>query len=326
MQIKGKDVIGLNVIDINTGTILETVDDIAYNPSTHRVEALLVNTGGLFSSAKAIHIDDVHNIGEDAVIVHDSNAIKSVKDLDDTVHSIADSNKHLVKTNVLTSEGKELGKVTDIYFDSANGTVSQMEVSQGGLKTISEGKKSIKPSDIVTIGADATIVSTYTEMKFEKQAETGGLKGKLNETKDKVAEVAANTKERVENNVDKVAESSGEITESVKKKSAELKDVTDKKVIAARQAVENKASAAKESIDTMSSQTKVQSSKLKDEAQNKVAELSDAVDKKAQTLNQSSVEQTESIVLESKNQTNSARPQSRQVQATKSSKKVIKSR
>ena len=169
MIIKGKNVIGLQVVTVDTGTVVETVDDLAYNPHTHRVEALIVKRGGLFSQPKAIHMDDVHNIGENAVIISDGSVIKPVKQIDENVNAIANSKKYLVKTNVLTIDGKELGRITDVFIDSSTGIVETLEVSQGGLKTMTEGKKSIRPADIVTIGADATIVSAYTEAKLEQQ-------------------------------------------------------------------------------------------------------------------------------------------------------------
>ena len=190
--VKGKDVIGLNIVTIDTGSVIDTVKDIGYNPNTHTVEALFVRKKRLFSAAKAIHMRDVINVGKDAIVVHDAAVIKSVKEQTEAVKQLSDSSKFLVKTNVLTAQGTELGKVTDIYFDSKTGVVENMEVSQGGFKTLTEGKKSIRPVDIVTIGADATIVSTYTELLLDQQGEEHGLKGSINDAKAKANELADN--------------------------------------------------------------------------------------------------------------------------------------
>ncbi|RYX78659.1 hypothetical protein EON76_02965 [bacterium] len=284
MIVKGKDVIGLKVVTVDTGTVIETVDDIAYDPINHRITALLVDSGGLFSSAKAIHIDDVRNIGEDAVIVHDDSAIRSTKELSSDVRSISDSNKHLVKTNVLTIDGKELGKVTDIFFDSANGYVESMEVSQGGLKIMTEGKKSIKPSDIVTIGADATIVSTYTEAKLESQGEEGGLKGVFNDAKDKTEELASNAKETIQDATDKTVDAAKEATETVKEKSAELRDKTEAKAMELREATEEKAGELKVAAQEKAEDTRATLSEKAKEARSKADELKDDVSDKTDEL------------------------------------------
>lgn len=269
MIIKGQNVIGLNVVTIDTGTVVQSVDDIAYDPINHRIVALLVDSGGLFSSAKAIHMDDVHNIGEDAVIVHDASAVQSIKDLGEDVRSISDSNKHLVKTNVLTSDGKELGKVTDIYFDSSTGEVDSMEVSQGGLKTMTEGKKSIKPADIVTIGADATIVSNYTELKLDAQGEEGGLKGAFNDAKDKATELAASAKETAE-----------DITETTKEKANEFKEVAADKAEDLKAVAKEKADEAQDKAKELSDQARVKSAELQDVAEDKIDEAKEVIDRK----------------------------------------------
>ena len=237
MLVKGKAVIGLNVVTIDTGTIVQTVKDIAYNPNTHRVEALFVKKAGVFAAAKAIHMDDVINIGQDAVIVHDASVIKSVKEINETIKALSDSKKYLVKTNVLTATGKELGKVTDVYFDSESGNVSTMEVSQGGLKTITEGKKSITPSNIVTIGADATIVSTYTEMVLEAQGENAGLKGAVNDAKQKAAELTDDIKDAANEAGDKIKATSQDVTSKVKKASDDFADTAEKKAAEAQAAI-----------------------------------------------------------------------------------------
>jgi uncharacterized protein YrrD len=260
MIIKGKDVIGLNVITIDTGTIIETVDDIAYDPTDHRIVALLVDSGGLFSSAKAIHMDDVRNIGEDAVIVHDASVIKSLKELSDSVRSISSSNKHLVKTKVVTVDGKELGRVTDIYFDSASGYAETMEVSQGGLKTITEGKKSIKPSDIVTIGADATIVSAYTEVALEAQGEEGGLTGALNDAKEKTNDFIQDAKEKTDDFV--------QDTRKV------AKDVVDKTAAVTNDAVQN----VSDNSNALRRRVSDKAEELRDVTEEKAAELIAATD------------------------------------------------
>lgn len=188
MRVLGKDVIGLSVLSVQDGSVLQTVDDVAYDPSEQRIIALLVDSGGLFSSAKAIHMDDVHNIGEDAVMVHDASVIRPVQDLGEGVQSISKANNHLIHTKVVTTEGKDLGTVTDLAFDSATGRVEYMEVSEGGFKQLTEGKKFVYPSDIVTIGIDATVVSTFTEKVFEHQAETNGLKGAARTAQARVAD------------------------------------------------------------------------------------------------------------------------------------------
>lgn len=277
MIIKGKDVIGLNVVTIDTGSIVETVDDIAYDPTNHRIVALLVDSGGLFSSARAIHMDDVRNIGEDAVVIPNSSAIKSINDLGDDVRSISNSNKHLVKTNVLTVDGKELGRVTDIHFESTDGMVNSMEVSQGGLKTLAEGKKSIKPSDIVTIGADATIVSAYIEMELEEQGEEGGLKGAFN-----------NAKENVQDAAEKTVAGAKEVSEAAREKASEYSEKATHKADEIYKETREFTEDSRGTVERKSAEVRAKADELKDAVSEKADDLESAARSKSREVQESS--------------------------------------
>lgn len=251
MLIKGKEVIGLNIVTVDTGSIIETIKDVAYNPTTQRIEALFVSNGGLFSSAKAIYIDDVHSIGQDAAIVADRSVVVSVKQLPEVIGSIAHAKKYLVNTKVLTVEGRALGRVSDIIFDSHTGYVNSMEVSQGGLKTLTEGKKSIRPIDIVTIGADTTIVSAFTEIKLEAQGEQNGLKGAVNDAKAKVSDIAADTKEASLQLSERVQAATEEAGVELKRHSDDIADTVSDAYKDARTDARHKRSQAKRSIDQL---------------------------------------------------------------------------
>lgn len=316
MIIKGKDVIGLKVVTVDTGTVIQTVDDIAYDPTDHRITALLVDSGGLFSSAKAIHIDDVRNIGEDAVIVHDESAIKSTKDLSSDVRSISDSNKHLVKTNVLTIDGKELGKVTDIFFDSETGYVETMEVSQGGLKTMTEGKKSIKPSDIVTIGADATIVSTYTEAVLDAQGEEGGLKGMLNDAKSKTEAFAENAKESIQSATDKTVEATKDAAENVKEKSLELKDKAAEKAEDLREDTARQAERVRSTVDEKAAEARTKANEMKDDVVEKSNELAATAESKANELKIAASEKRDDVEVQASELSDEILKKSKNINAT----------
>lgn len=177
MLIKGTDVIGEKVITLDKGKEVEDVDDVIYEPRENRVLALLVNGGGLFSDAKVILIPDIKSIGRDAVIVESDMVLKDVSNVPQNVRSIARSDTHLTKMEVVTEGGNKLGYVSDILFDSKTGAVEEFEVSQGGFRDVSSGKKRVKSLDIITVGEDAMIVKGFTEEKFKQQAEVGGLEG-----------------------------------------------------------------------------------------------------------------------------------------------------
>ena len=162
MLIKGKDILGLKVITLERGKIIEDVNDLVYDSHTNRVHAFVVDKGGWFSDAKIVLFSDVKSIGRDAIIVQNETAIQRASNTQKDLSSIKSDDTHITRTKIITQEGNELGKVEDILFESDTGEVKQLIVSQG-LKDLHSGKKVINVSDIITLGEDATIVRTAAE-------------------------------------------------------------------------------------------------------------------------------------------------------------------
>lgn len=198
MIVKGNDIIELKIISLQDGQELERVKDIIYDPYTNEIRALLIDKGGWFSDAKVVLTKDIHSIGEDAVIIPSENHIKKASDVPKRIASIAKDNQYLTKTNIITEQGKEIGFVTDIYFDSVTGQVSEIEVSQGLLKNIQSGTKRVKVADILTIGENTTIVKSYTEEKFEEQGQHYGIQGSMNTAKHQTTSVIEQVKQKTQ--------------------------------------------------------------------------------------------------------------------------------
>jgi len=171
MLIKASKVIGLPVFTINDGRKIESIEDVIYDPFQNRIEALLIEKGGWFSEAKVILFSDLQGIGEDAAIITTVSQIKKLSDVSKNIEMIAKNDTYLTNTKIITEDGRGLGKVSDIYFDSTTGRVQEFEVSHGSIGNWKGGKKRVKISDIVTIGKDATIVRIDGQ-QLVKQQET----------------------------------------------------------------------------------------------------------------------------------------------------------
>lgn len=195
MLIKANDVIGLKIFTVMEGKNIDKVEDVVYDPASQRIEALIVNNGGIFSSGKAIAIENIRSIGEDAVVVESEDVLENIDSLKAEAKHIAEDDTYLTKSAVLTEDGNDLGKVTDLLFDSETGKVEELEVSQGGLRNIQSGKKHVKPDNIVTVGEDALIVNSFTEDAFNTQAEEGGMQGMVNKAKTSATAAATGIKE-----------------------------------------------------------------------------------------------------------------------------------
>lgn len=234
MIIKAKSVIGLPIYTLKQGRKLEdSVEDVVYDPQTNKVEALVLDKGGWLSDTRVILLQDVHSIGDDAVLLRNEGVIKRADDVKPKVASIAQGENYLSSDKVITEDGKDLGKISDLLFDSATGEVSEFEVSQGTLKNVGTGKKTIKVSDIIVVGEDAMVVGAYTTQEIEKQAQQKGIAGAITQTKQKAPSIMEQVKQKAREVTGKTKEKAQEIKEHPK-----TKEITQKAKEKTKQATE----------------------------------------------------------------------------------------
>lgn len=168
MLIKASKVIGLPVFTINDGRKIENVEDVIYDPIRNRIEALLIEKGGWFGESRVILYDDLEGIGYDAALITDRKLMRKITEVGKNIQAIVKNDTFLTNTRIITEDGIELGRVSDIYFNSQTGRVEEFEVSQGTIKNWKEGKKRVKIESLVTIGHDATIVKLVDQDKTKK--------------------------------------------------------------------------------------------------------------------------------------------------------------
>ncbi|MFO0704001.1 MAG: PRC-barrel domain-containing protein [Patescibacteria group bacterium] len=196
--LKGKNIVGLKVLSLDTGEFLDDVDELIFDPKEHKVKAFVVDEGGWFSDAKIILFNDVKSIGKDAITIESKNLVKKASELKGSVvQRILNEDNYLTDNKVITEDGVELGQVSDIFFDKYNGEVGELEVSQGALKNIQSGKVRVSVSDIVNVGVEATIVKAYTKEEIEKQSKTQGIQGIASEAAQKTSEAANKSLEKM---------------------------------------------------------------------------------------------------------------------------------
>lgn len=173
-QRKGKDLIGLPVMTFAEGEQLGKVEDILFDPEQNRVVAILTDSGGWFSSARVVPWQNIRTIGHDSIIVPDRSAeIKA--DADPYIKRIMEADNILVNTQVYTEDGRDLGKIGDLYVDDSTGEVVGYEVSGGMFSSTLKGKKFMPAPDTLTVGRDVAFVPD--EVGDAMQQQTGGLQG-----------------------------------------------------------------------------------------------------------------------------------------------------
>jgi uncharacterized protein YrrD len=188
---KGSDLIGKPVVTFDTGEQFEKIQDLLFDQTSNQLLGFVVDEGGWFSGARVLPINRIQALGPDTVIVPDRKAVIPA-DTDQVIRRILERNNVLRGTRIVTTDGKELGTLVDLYFDEQTGMVEGYEVSGGIFADAVSGRAFVPAPHAIKIGQDVAFVPPETAQMMEEQV--GGLRGAAQSAADSVSNtVTANT-------------------------------------------------------------------------------------------------------------------------------------
>jgi uncharacterized protein YrrD len=124
---KGSDLIGKPIIAFDSGERLENIEDLLFDQNSNQLLGFLVDEGGWFSTARVLPLENVQSIGQDAIIVPSKNTIVNATQVP-AINRILERNNVLKGTRIMTTDGRDLGTMADLYFDERTGQVEGYEV------------------------------------------------------------------------------------------------------------------------------------------------------------------------------------------------------
>ncbi|SMB94127.1 PRC-barrel domain-containing protein [Deinococcus hopiensis] len=197
-MIKGKELLGRPIVAIDNGERIDTVHDLIFDHQANQVLGLLVDEGGWFHSARVLPFEAVRSIGEDAVMVDSAASVTSTRD-DGRLADLLNSKVSLLGMTLLTTDGQNLGKLADVFFDEYSGQVEGYEATGGIFSDLSSGRTFVPAPEHVQIGHDAAIVPISVASAMEEQ-EPGGIRGAVQSAGESISgayqNIAESTKER----------------------------------------------------------------------------------------------------------------------------------
>jgi len=211
-MLKGKEVIGRKIVTLNGGERVDSVRDLIFDEQGNRVLALLVDEGGWFHAAKVIAFTSVKSIGEDAVMIESADDVVTARD-HGQIAAAMESKSGLAGLNLLTADGKELGRIADVFFDETTGQVVGYEATGGLFSDLSSGRTFVPAPESVTIGAEAAIVPPAVAQAMEEQ-QAGGLQGAFSSASESVKSAAGTV-------ADSVKETAGNVAQATKDRQKE---------------------------------------------------------------------------------------------------------
>ncbi|NMB32630.1 MAG: photosystem reaction center subunit H [Clostridium sp.] len=166
---KYSEVIGLPVICGYDGRKLGTVKDVVFCIGEKKVLAFLLETRGYKIGKKVIFVGDVLSLGRDALIIgnaKDMQNIRKVKDRPEFKNKI-----DILGVRVYTRSGDEIGTVKDILIDFNLGRMDGVEISDGLVKDIYEGRNILPLIGKTEFGEESILVDNES---VEEMVGTGG--------------------------------------------------------------------------------------------------------------------------------------------------------
>ncbi len=169
------EAIGLPVICADSGKRAGMVKDVFFNPQERLVAAFLMERKGVEVSHRQILFGDVLGIGRDALIIDKKDLIAEIS-REDRIDGL-NGEKHLLGLHVFEKSGSDVGVVKDVIFDIGTGRIESVEVSDGIIQDLVQGRQILPLFGKVEFGAESIIVEK--EAVDEMVNNGGGIKNRL---------------------------------------------------------------------------------------------------------------------------------------------------
>jgi uncharacterized protein YrrD len=166
---KGKDAGGLLVITRDSGKKVGKVEDLVLDAQGSRVLGILIDDAGWFREARVVPWPSFRSIGVDVVVIDEEASAKKASDVPE-MSAVLKTDNVLVGARVMTTDGRELGKIEDFYFDPQTGVVKGFELSGGKGRTFLPTPPSFQAGRDVSFvdpSAAETIISLKEALRGE---------------------------------------------------------------------------------------------------------------------------------------------------------------
>jgi uncharacterized protein YrrD len=173
-MLKGKSVIGKEVLSRASGEKLPSIKDLIIAKDHSGIVALIVDEGGLFGSAKVVPIEKVTSFGKDVVVVTGNDAVVTADEHLASKESLESKNK-LIGKRVFTEQGEEQARIADIFFDESSGRIVGFELTESASDDVPKEHAYLPVEDVISIGADAMVIRSgaISDMVARVSAEQG---------------------------------------------------------------------------------------------------------------------------------------------------------
>jgi len=157
-------VVGLSVIDSETGKELGLVSDLLFDEQAH-LKGILLEENSWLRRKRFVAKRDLTIEPEQVMVSSKQLQHLSKEHLDWT--SINSSTKSLQGRPLITPSGSELGWVTNVYFQEEMGTIVGYELSDGLISDLTTGRRLFRTSSPLQWGEETLITSNDDVQSYD---------------------------------------------------------------------------------------------------------------------------------------------------------------
>ncbi len=151
-----KGLLGLPVITLDAGRRVGSIQEILYDSEENRVTAVILSKPPVAGSAKAVTADHIRLFGLHVALIDSDQSIATLAE-DPATRDSVKAGTDVIRTQVLTTEGRRLGEVADIALDQ-EGHILGYRLSRNLIRDAFRGKTFVPVSSLFAVGDDAILV------------------------------------------------------------------------------------------------------------------------------------------------------------------------
>jgi len=162
------DIAGLPVVCLDSGKRAGTVKGPVFTPTGNAVAGFFISTGFPGSPGGIVFIEDILDIGRDALLIFDENSVEKRRKV--LKKFMRDEKWSCMNKKVMTKDGEELGVVKDGVIDAKTGRIVEVELSRGLLEDLRVGRRILRLGLDAEFGEDYIIISKGGGINEEKSS------------------------------------------------------------------------------------------------------------------------------------------------------------
>jgi uncharacterized protein YrrD len=186
LLLRGTDLHGMPVVDIDAGDALAEIKDVVYRPDGGALLGFTLNKRGFFSGPmkSVLAYADVAAIGRDAVMVAGASAVaEGGERLSEVVDDAAGRN--VLGDDVLTDGGKRLGKVIDVILEVNSGEIVGYELTGDEALQAHAGRPMLVPIP-ATLAVSGTVLMVPESVEAFIRDDLTGFGAAVDEFRDEI--------------------------------------------------------------------------------------------------------------------------------------------